>query len=174
MQTPTLGPKLTDRGYWIDSRRSFARASFFGKWGQRGSRESCILLENEPTRSLIAMALQHWSLAIREFRTASKERCGRGKWPMCANLAAGCSGTWSSSKQSMWAQTVNFRVTTQKFCMVGGYTEDLTNHRTVKIGEWALAWGWTLAQDNTVLTYIILAHTDFRCYERKVKCIQYI
>ena len=27
----------------------------------------------------------------------------------------------------------------QEFCMVGGYTEDLTKHRTVKIGGWALA-----------------------------------
>ena len=46
-----------------------------------------------------------------------------------------------------WAQTVNFRVTT----MLGGYTEDITNNRTVKIAEWALAQGWPLAQDNTVL-----------------------
>ena len=26
------------------------------------------------------------------------------------------------------------RVTTQEFCAVGGYMEDLTNHRTVKVG----------------------------------------
>ena len=34
--------------------------------------------------------------------------------------------------------------------MVGGYMEDLTNHRTVNTGGWALAWGWALAGDNTV------------------------
>ena len=51
---------------------------FLGKQGQHGSRESCILLENGPTRGLVAMALQHSSLAVREFRTASEERCGRG------------------------------------------------------------------------------------------------
>ena len=30
------------------------------------------------------------------------------------------------------------------------HAEDLTNHRAVKIGGWALAWGWALARDNTV------------------------
>ena len=43
---------------------------------------------------------------------------------------------------------MNFGVTTQEFFMVGDYTEDLTNHRTVKIGGWALARAW--AQDNAV------------------------
>ena len=59
---------------------------------------------------------------------------------------AACSGTWNSPKQSTWAQTVNFRVTMQEFNEVGGY---LTNHRTVKIG------GWALARDNTVLNQIM-------------------
>ena len=34
--------------------------------------------------------------------------------------------------------------------MVGGYTEDLKNHKTVKIGWWVLAQGWVLAQDKMV------------------------
>ena len=34
--------------------------------GQRGSRESCILLENGPTRSIIARALQRSSLVVNE------------------------------------------------------------------------------------------------------------
>ena len=34
--------------------------------------------------------------------------------------------------------------------MVGGYTEDLKNHKTVKIGGWALVQGWALARDNMV------------------------
>ena len=34
--------------------------------------------------------------------------------------------------------------------MVGAYTEDLTNQRTVKIGGWALGRGWALARDSTV------------------------
>ena len=42
--------------------------------------------------------------------------------------------------------------------MVGGYTEDLKNHKTVKIGKWALAQRWVLARrwvlawDNTIHT----------------------
>ena len=35
--------------------------------------------------------------------------------------------------------------------MVGGYTVDLINHSTIKIGGWALARGWVLALHNTVL-----------------------
>ena len=53
---------------------------------------------------------------------------------------------------------MNFQVTTQEFCMVGGYTEDLTNHKTVKIGGWALARGWALAWDNMVVLYICLRY----------------
>ena len=44
----------------------------------------------------------------------------------------------------------------QEFCMVGGYTEDLTNHRTVKIGGWALAQGWVLARDNTLFPGLLI------------------
>ena len=51
---------------------------------------------------------------------------------------------------------MNFQVTTQEFCMVGGYTEAVTNHRTVKIGGWALARGWAPVQDNTSVVYICL------------------
>ena len=52
---------------------------------------------------------------------------------------------------------MNFQVTTQEFCMVAGYTEDLTNYRTVNIGGRALARGWALARDNTVLKNKALA-----------------
>ena len=48
----------------------------------------------------------------------------------------------------------------QEFCMVGGYTEDLTNHRTVKIGGWAIARGWALARDNMVVT-VCLGYSQF-------------
>ena len=57
---------------------TFVRAFFVDKQGQCGSRENCILLENGPTQSLVNRASQRSSLAVREFRTASKERCGRG------------------------------------------------------------------------------------------------
>ena len=38
--------------------------------------------------------------------------------------------------------------------MVGGYMKDFTNHITVKIGGWALAQEWALAQDNTVYSFV--------------------
>jgi len=44
-----------------------------------------------------------------------------------------------------------FGFTTREFSMVGGYTDGtLKNHKTVKIGGWALAQVWSLARDNTV------------------------
>ena len=78
VQVPTPDPKLTDRRYRIDWRRSLPLLPFSGKRGQCSSRESCILLENEPTWSLVAMGLQCSSLAVHEFRIASEERCRWG------------------------------------------------------------------------------------------------
>ena len=39
----------------------------------------------------------------------------------------------------------------KRIFMVDGYVKDLTNHKTVKIGGWALVRGWALARDNTVV-----------------------
>ena len=41
--------------------------------------------------------------------------------------------------------------------MVGGYSENPENHKTVKIWGWVLAWVWALAQDNTVNNFFLLA-----------------
>ena len=101
---------------------------FLAKWGQHGNRESCILLENGPTQSLVARASQFSPLAACKFPTVSEERCTWVYHWCFINLTTGFSGAWNWLEwlqlQSMWAQTVNFWVTTQE-CMVGGYTEDL-------------------------------------------------
>ena len=68
-QEPTLDVKLAVRGYRIDLHRHFARASL----SQADGRESCIMVESRPTRSLIAKFLQRSSLATCEFRAASEE-----------------------------------------------------------------------------------------------------
>ena len=39
----------------------------------------------------------------------------------------------------------------QEFSMVGGYTDNLENNKTVKIRGWALARVWALAWDNMVM-----------------------
>ena len=46
----------------------------------------------------------------------------------------------------MWVQQTYLRIHYAEFSMVGGYTENLKNHKIVKIG------GWELAQDNMVVT----------------------
>ena len=134
VQVPTLDPKLTDRHYWIDSCRSFAHASFLrqneaiaavekartpgflfqfffqSRKTKSGTEtlgwrlESYILLENGPIQSVIAWALQHSSLAVRRFHTAREGRCGWGYDQCVQTLLPDGSGSWNSSKQSMWAQ----------------------------------------------------------------------
>jgi len=61
---------------------------------------------------------------------------------VCANFDSGCYGFWSASEQSQlcaWSQEPTYRFTTQEFSMVDSYTAELKNHKTVKIGGWALA-----------------------------------
>ena len=41
---------------------------------------------------------------------------------------------------------------TQKFSMVGSYTENLEKQQNCQNWEWALAQVWALARDNTVFT----------------------
>jgi len=65
---------------------------------------------------------------------------------------AWCRGIQSASEQSQLCELSGptFGFTTQEFSMVGSYTENLENHKTVKIGGWALARVWAPALDNTV------------------------
>ena len=106
---------------------------FLGKQGQHGSRESYILPKKiVPTHSLVTMALQRSSLAVCEFRTASEECCRQG-YDQCVQTLLPDVVAPETQQNSLRELKLNFRVTTQEFCMVDGYTEDLTNHKTVKI-----------------------------------------
>ena len=140
MQAPvgarSSSPK--NQGWALTQRRCF-NTPILANEASMAVEKVVLLLENGPTWSLVTMASQLSLLAVCKFCTASEERC---RWGRDWYVQTGCSGAWNSLKQSTWAQTVNFQVTTQEICMVGSYTEDLTNHRTVKIGGCALAWGW--------------------------------
>ena len=69
-----------------------------------------------------------------------------------------CRGTQSTTDQLQLCDLSGptFGFTTQNFSMVGGYTENLENHKTVKIGGWTLARVWVLARDNTVRIYSLV------------------
>ena len=101
---------------------------FSGKRGKHGSRESCILLENGPTRSLIARASQRSSLAVCKFRTASEEHCGQG-YKQCVQALLPDVVAPKTHRNSV---SLNCELSSRhaKICMVGSYIEDL---RTVKI-----------------------------------------
>ena len=142
VQPPTPDPKFADRCYWIDPCRSFVCAFFLAKWGQRGNREGCILLENGATWSLVARASQRLSLAVRKFRTVlqceihvlqAKNAVDKATTCECKPC---CQMKWQLKLIGMIAATVYMssnQVITQEFCVVDGYTEEHENHRTVKI-----------------------------------------
>ena len=94
-----------DRGYCIVTLPVFC---FLAKWGQRSNRESCIVLENKQTCSLIPKTPQRSLVAVREYRTASKRRCGRGYDRYVLTLLSDVvAPAWSSSEWlqlCMWAQ----------------------------------------------------------------------
>ena len=50
----------------------------------------------------------------------------------------------------------------KNFSMVGGYTENLENNKTVKIRGWALDRVWALARDNMVM----MLHANHGCVTR--------
>ena len=107
--------------------------------GQPDCGESCIVLESGPTRSLVANFPKCSSLVVCKFRTAGEERCERGYGRVCAKPL--CRMSWRLKHiraiAAMYVSSVDllFRLTTQQFSMVGGYTEDLKKqqHKTVKI-----------------------------------------
>ena len=81
-QAPTPDAKLAARVYGIDLHRGFACASL----SQPDRGESCIVLENGPTRNLIAKLPQRSSLAVCEFRAAGEKRCKQGYGGVYAKL----------------------------------------------------------------------------------------
>ena len=93
------------------------------------------------------MASQHSSLAVCEFRTASEERCRQG-YDRCVLQDVVATET-DRSYNLRELKIVYFRVITQEFCMVGGYTENFTLKQQ-NCQNWG---GGALARDNVVYIY---------------------
>ena len=117
VQAPTPDSKLVDRRYWIDSHRSFARASFFSQ--TRPARQQRKLY---PARNGLVASTRISCSKRRTLRTRLR--------PVCARLY------WRLKLIGMIAATVylssncQLRVTTQKFCVVDGYTSPRTRKPT--------------------------------------------
>ena len=131
---------------------------FLSKRGQRGSRESCILLENGPTcRSLIPRALQCSSLAVRKFHTASEKCCGQGYGRCVQTLLPNVVAPETLITATVCVSS-NCESPRKNFAWWVVTWKTLKNHRTAKIEGWALARGWALAQDNTVICFLKNCH----------------
>ena len=113
-------PPWSDRSYHIVASRMLHPLA---KWGQHGSVESCSVLENGPTCSLVSKAcsvdrLQYMNIALLEENIADEamtgvcKPCCRLQWhlKLIKMIAA---MYMSSAANKLW-------VITQEFCTVGG------------------------------------------------------
>ena len=152
MQGPTPYAKLTAMG--LNGLASSVRPWFIKASPTVEKAVSCYKADQLVASLLSFRTVQSW-LAVHEFCAAGEERCkwGHGDIDGCVQtFDAWCRVTQSASEQLQLCElsgpTCTFGFTTREFCMVGGYTENPENHKTVKIGGWTL-----LAQDNTVIIY---------------------
>ena len=120
--------------------------------GQPNSGESCIVLETRPTcqsHCQLSAAFSH-HLQYANFMPQGKNGSNEA---MCANLwhlmswCPKCIRTIAA----MWAQWTYLMDSLRKNLAWWAVTQRISkNHKTVKIGGWALAWVWALVRDNTV------------------------
>lgn len=108
--------------------------------GQPNGEESYIVLESEPTHSLVANLLQDLSLAVRVNLVLQAKSTVNEATDRCVQtFDSGCYGISEAHQNNhsyvLELSVPTFRFTTHEFSMVGGYTEELKNHKTVKLGS---------------------------------------
>ena len=132
------------RPYWIDLRRSFARASFFSRTRPERQWRKLYPAIKRTNQKFRCQGFAVFIACSKRISYCKRRTLRTRLQPVCANLPAGCSGAWNSSECSqlqctelkLWTLSHN-----PKLCTVTQRT--LKNHRTVKID------GWVLARDNT-------------------------
>ena len=82
LQAPTPDLKLTDRRYWIDSRRSFARVC---KRGQHGSREYCIVARKWTNLKSRHHGFTTFVACSMRISYCKQRMLQMRLWPVCAN-----------------------------------------------------------------------------------------
>ena len=102
-QGPTLGCEVGSHG----AKSTCIVVSSMLHRGQPDSGEGCIVLQSEPTRSLVAKFPHvQSSPAVCKFCAAREERCEPGHWQVCANLMS-----WHPKHiRAMWAQQTYLRI----------------------------------------------------------------
>jgi len=107
--------------------------------------------------SLLSFCSIQSSLSVCEFRVTGKERCEQGHKRACVwTFDAWCCGAKSASEQLVncsYVSSVDLPSDSlRKNLAWWAVTQrTLKNHKTVKIGGWALVRVWALARDNTVV-----------------------
>ena len=133
MQGTISNAKLASRRYRIDLHHRFARACR----GQSDSGESCIVL----IASCLSCCCSTWT---------SGEEHGNGAMDkFVRTFDAQCRGTQSAPEQLQLLAQQTYLPNLPWWTVTW---RTLKNHKTVKIGGWALARVWSLVRDNTVVT----------------------
>ena len=115
------------------------------------------MLQRGPTRSLVAKFLQHSVVAcsiqilccrVRMLRT--RPRTGVCK-PLMPDVVA--PKAHQNNRSYMYVSSADLPLDSLHKNLAWWVVtwRTLKNHKTVKIGEWALSWVWGLARDNTVI-----------------------
>ena len=146
MQGPTLDAKLAAMG--LNGLASSVRQLFVEASPTVEKAASCY--KADPlVASLLSFHSAQSSLAIRKFRVAGEERCKRGHRRVCANL--GCLMSCHS------AELRTFGFTTQKFSIVGSYTENLEKPQNWGVGACTGQYGYmcsiTLCCDHSFVSF---------------------
>ena len=110
--------------------------------------ESCIMLESRLNRWLVAKLLQHSSLAVHEFCTASKECYKLGYGRVCVKLW--CRMERIRTIAAMYMSSVDL--------LLGGYTEDLKKPHNCQKWDVGCLPG-TSTRTLVTLIYIKVCHT---------------
>ena len=101
------------------------------------------------TDSLPSFCSVQSSLTVRKFR--GKERCERGHGRVWVNLW--CLMSWHPKRNRSYVSSADLPMDSIRKNLAWWAVTRRTskNHKTVKIGGWALARVWALARDNTVI-----------------------
>ena len=151
VQAPTSDTELAYRHYWIYLCHSFTRAFVYSQM-KPSSGESCILLENGSTQTLVVRASQCLFPAVCEFRIVREECYARGCDLCVQTLLLGVVVPRNDHNYSLYELKLwTFESPCKHFAKWAVTRRTLKNCRTVKLrgGRWALA------QDNMVFAYHI-------------------
>ena len=135
--------------------------------GQPDSRESCIVLQSGPTRSLVAKFSQRsivgYSMQISFCRGRTLRT--RLRTDVCEPLTPDAMASKVHQNNRGYVSSVDLPSDSLRKNLAWWVVTRRTskNHKTVKIGRWALSQIWALVQDNSVVYIHLVSSHMIQC-----------